>query len=174
MRVCFPSPVTVYTMCFCARLLLCPFLFFLLHVYISVSLCVCLSLALCVCVCMCVGQGSKHAAVCRPAVPVNGGAADDAAAADGGGPEVAGAGGKAAGNTHSEHSRNYTHKHTLYIVHGTHKEACSIKKNKQMVVYCHISATLQSRKCSRPRYLGKVAPQALCDVVHVTVCYHDP
>lgn len=49
--------------------------------------------------CVCVGQGSKHAAVCRPAVPVNGGTADDATAADGGGPEVAGAGGKAAGNT---------------------------------------------------------------------------
>lgn len=101
--------------------------FFLLHVYISVSLCVCLCLGLCVCVCMCVGQGSKHAAVYRPAVPLNGGAADDAAAADGGGPEVAGAGGKAAGNTHSEHSRKYTHKHTSHIVHGTHKEACSIE-----------------------------------------------
>lgn len=84
-----------------------------------------------VCVCVRVGQGSKHAAVCRPAVPVNGGAADDAAAADGGGPEVAGAGGKAAGNTHSEHSRKYTHKHTSHVVHGTHKEACSIENKPQ-------------------------------------------
>lgn len=155
MRVCFPSPVTVYTMCFCARLLLCPFLFFLLHVYISVSLCVCLSLALCVCVCMCVGQGSKHAAVCRPAVPVNGGAADDAAAADGGGPEVAGAGGKAAGNTHSEHSRKYTHKHTLYIVHGTHKEACSIKKKQTNGGLLPYFGNITKQKVFTPTLSGK-------------------
>lgn len=49
--------------------------------------------------CVCVGQGNRHAAVCRPAVPVNGGAADDTAAADGGGSEVAGRGGEAAGKT---------------------------------------------------------------------------
>ncbi len=53
----------------------------------------------CVCVCVCVGQGCRHAAVCRPAVPFNGGTADDTTTADGGGPEVAGTGGKAAGNT---------------------------------------------------------------------------
>lgn len=53
-----------------------------------------------VCVCVCVGQGSRHAAVCRPAVPVNGGTADHTTAADGGGSEVAGAGGKAAGKAH--------------------------------------------------------------------------
>lgn len=84
--------------CCCARF------FFCSGMYIFLCLCACVCVW--VCVCVCVGQGSKHAAVCRPAVPVNGGAADDAAAADGGGPEVAGAGGKAAGNTHSEHSRN--------------------------------------------------------------------
>lgn len=59
--------------------------------------------------CMCIGQGSKHAAVCRSAVPVNGGTADDATAADGGGPEVAGAGGNAAGNTHRVHIKDYRH-----------------------------------------------------------------
>lgn len=52
-------------------------------------------------VCVYVGQGSRHAAVCRPAVPVHGGTADDTTTADGGRSEVAGAGGKAAGNTHS-------------------------------------------------------------------------
>lgn len=53
-----------------------------------------------VCVSVCVGQGSRHAAVCRSAVPVHGRAADDATAADGGGPKVVGTGRKAAGNTH--------------------------------------------------------------------------
>lgn len=57
-------------------------------------------LHVCVCGCVCVGQGSRHAAVCRPAVPVNGGTADHTTAADGGGSEVAGAGGKAAGKAH--------------------------------------------------------------------------
>lgn len=53
------------------------------------------------CLCVCVGQGSRHAAVCRPAVPVNGRTADDTTTADGGGSEVAGTGGEAAGNTHA-------------------------------------------------------------------------
>ena len=62
---------------------------------VCVPLCCCaclllrLSFVACLCLCVCIGQGSKHAAVCRPAVPVNGGTVDDAAAADGGGPEVA-------------------------------------------------------------------------------------
>ncbi len=64
------------------------------------------------CMCVCVGQGSRHAAVCRPAVPVNGGTADDTTTADGGGPEVAGAGGNAAGNTHGAHVGKYTHRHS--------------------------------------------------------------
>lgn len=54
----------------------------------------------CLCVYLCVGQGSRHAAVCRSAVPVHGRTADDATAADGGGPEMVGTGRKAAGNTH--------------------------------------------------------------------------
>lgn len=65
------------------------------------SLHVCLCLWVCFYVCVCVGQGSRLAAVCRPAVPVNGGTADDTTTADGRGSEVAGTGGKAAGNTHS-------------------------------------------------------------------------
>lgn len=73
--------------------------------------CLLLHVCLCFCVymCVCVGQGSRHAAVCRPAVPVNGGTADDTTTADGGGSEVAGTGGKAAGNTHSTHSGKYIH-----------------------------------------------------------------
>lgn len=58
------------------------------------------------CLCLCVGQGSRHAAVCRPAVSVNGGTADNTTAADEGGSEVAGTGGKAAGNKHSTHRGN--------------------------------------------------------------------
>ena len=71
-------------------------------------------------VCLCVGQGSRHAAVCRPAVPVNGGTADDTTTADGGGSEVAGTGGNAAGNTHT--TRCNTHTDTLAshtITHNT-------------------------------------------------------
>lgn len=77
---------------------------------VCVPFLVCISVAMlvfrCMFVCVFVGQGSRHAAVCRPTVPVNGGTADDTTAADGGGPEVAGAGGKAAGNTHSMHIVN--------------------------------------------------------------------
>ena len=79
-------------------------------VCVCVSLFWCASLLLCLsfvaCLCVFVGQGSRHAAVCRSTVPVNGGTADDTTAADGGGPEVAGARGKAAGNTHSTHIVN--------------------------------------------------------------------
>lgn len=66
---------------------------------------------------MCVGQGSRHAAVCRPAVPVNGGTADDTTTADGGRPEVAGAGGKAAGNTHSANIGKYTQTQLIHTQH---------------------------------------------------------
>lgn len=60
---------------------------------------------MCVCLCVftCAGQGIRHAALYRPSVPVNGGAANDTTAADGRGSEVAGGGGKAAGNTHCTH-----------------------------------------------------------------------
>lgn len=70
--------------------------------YLCVHVCYRSCLLLHVCVYLCVGQGSRHAAVCRSAVPVHGRTADDAAAADGGGPEVVGTGRKAAGNTHTE------------------------------------------------------------------------
>lgn len=88
-------------MCVC----LCPsFQFSLSFVsfYLCVHVCYRSCLLLHVCVYLCVGQGSRHAAVCRSAVPVHGRTADDAAAADGGGPEVVGTGRKAAGNTHIE------------------------------------------------------------------------
>lgn len=58
---------------------------------------------------VCVGQGRRHAAVCRPAVPVNGGTADDTTAADGRGSEVAGTGGKASGNTQYTHWKLLKH-----------------------------------------------------------------
>lgn len=70
--------------------------------------------------CVCVGQGSRHAAVCRPAVPVNGGAADDTTAADGGGSEVAGAGGKAAGNALS----------TQWNMHSGPPDTCSTQRRR--------------------------------------------
>lgn len=96
----FLSPVTLcVSLCWCAHLLL--RLSFVAWLYL----------------CVCVGQGSRHAAVCRPAVPVNGGTADDTTTADGGGPEVAGAGGKAAGNTHSTQWKLHSEtqlKHTQY------------------------------------------------------------
>lgn len=69
----------------------------------------CMFVFLFVCVRVCVGQGSRNAAVCRPAMPVYGGTADDTTAADGGGPEVAGAGGETAGNTHRVHTLEKTH-----------------------------------------------------------------
>lgn len=73
--------------------------------HVCLFLCVFVFCFVDVCPCLCVGQGGRHAAVCRPAVFVNGGTADDTAAADGGGSEVAGAGGKAAGNTQNTPSR---------------------------------------------------------------------
>lgn len=83
------SPHVIVTVCPRAGVHVCyAMLVFLLHICV------------CGCMCVCVGQGSRHAAVCRPAVPVNGGTADHTTAADGGGSEVAGAGGKAAGKAH--------------------------------------------------------------------------
>lgn len=74
------------SMCWCARLWQ--------HLSFVACLHLCVSST-----CVRSGQGSRHAAVCRPAVPGNGGTADDTTTADGGGPEVAGAGGEASGNT---------------------------------------------------------------------------
>lgn len=94
---------TFLFMCMCVRV----------HVCYAMLVFCCTFVCVFVCVCLRVGQGSRHAAVYRPAVPVNGGTADDTTAADGGGSEVAGTGGKAAGNTHSTaqhtHGGKYTH-----------------------------------------------------------------
>lgn len=91
MYVCVHLCFSVFA---CPHICLCPRVACLLHAVFC-----CLFVGTCVCVC--VGQGSRHAAVCRPAVPVNGRTADDTTTADGGGSEVAGTGGEAAGNTHA-------------------------------------------------------------------------
>jgi len=100
--------------------------------YVFLCRCACLLCSAClllrfcfrVCVCVRVGQGSRHAAVCRTAVPVNGGTADDTTAADGGGSEVAGTGGKAAGNTHRTHNATCAHAHLAHAHHLNSTFSC--------------------------------------------------
>ncbi len=113
------SGVCLFCVCVCVSvcmfLLICDYVLVCMSVTVPVFCCmfgICACACICVHVCVCVGQGCRHAAVCRPAVPFNGGTADDTTTADGGGPEVAGTGGKAAGNTHIG---NCTHTQLIQI-----------------------------------------------------------